>query len=85
LGIDQSRIALAGESAGAYIAAGAMEMLMNDPEDKQIPMIKNLILIMPMINDHLLKANYTELNSYEKPKLDEVKYYYNQLANNLKQ
>ena len=46
-------------------------------------MIKNLILIMPMINDHLLKANITDLNSYEKPNLDEVKDYYNKLANNL--
>ena len=83
LGIDKSRISLSGESGGALIAAGAMQMIISESFEDNHP-IKSLILIQPMINDKLLTTDYSELNTYEKLYREEIRFYFQGLATDLK-
>lgn len=75
---------MSGESGGAYIAAGAMQMIINESFLDHNP-IKSLILIQPMINDKLITTDYKDLNQYEKLYREEFMFYFKSLATNLRE
>ena len=80
LGVDSTRIVIAGMSGGGMICMGAAYELAKNDEEK---LVKQMWLHCPMLSHGLGSVPYDSLNSYEKLGFCDIRNFYQMLATDL--